>query len=212
MFLNLIISDLDVNKKNIKKKRLYKHLIILLFVMGFSLFLFKYYNVSPPLSITGMAASQIGNLSASVSTFISCTWSNQALQISFGNSLTPGINDINATQNYGGVGNGTLYNVTVDTLSNVNANITIKGTDLTFGINIIGVSNVSWISNTTMSNASNMIASNSIELTSSFNTVNQIASNEPIGSTVWYRFWLDVPTGQIAGTYTGNYTQQCQQA
>lgn len=162
--------------------------------------------------ITGFATSQVGNLSAGVGTFISCTWSNEALAVSFGTSLNPGTNNINATNNYNGTNVHTLYNVTVDTLSNVNVNITMKGNHLISGANTIGVTNVTWHSNTTSPNSTDMIESNSIVLTDAYNTANPIAGNEAIGSTVWFRLWLDVPSGQIAGTYTGNFTQQCQQA
>lgn len=164
------------------------------------------------LRTTGYAASQVGNLSAVVSTYLSCTWSNAALDVSFGSGLSPGANDIAATQNAAGGGGETFYNVTVDTLSNVIANISIKGADLDSGSSLINVQNVSWASNTTAANGANMIAGNSIVLTTSYNTANPVAVNEPIGSSVWYRFWLDVPSTTIAGLYRGNYTMQCTQA
>ena len=37
------------------------------------------------------------------------------------------------------------------------------------------------------------------------NFSNQLAA----GSTVWYRFWLSVPSTQVSGTYAGNYTHTC---
>ena len=162
--------------------------------------------------ITGMATSQVGNLTVGVTTYISCVWSDAALDVSFGTNLDPGTNDISATNNSVGDENNTLYNVTVDVFSNVNGNITIKGANLVSGANTISVGNVTWASNTTDANGTNMVAGNSIALTTSYDTANPIAADEPIGSTVWYRFWLDIPSGTISGNYVGNYTMQCQQA
>jgi hypothetical protein len=162
--------------------------------------------------MTGFATAQVGNLTASVATYISCTWSDEALAVSFGSNLNPGTNDINATNNYAGVGNGTSYNVTVDTLSNVKANVTVKGADLISGVNAIAVGNVTWQSNSTAANGTNMVPTGSIALTTAYDTTNKIASNLAIGSTSHYRYWIDIPSGQVAGSYVGNYTMQCQQA
>lgn len=165
-----------------------------------------------PIGITGRATSQVGNLSAGVATYISCTWSNEALAVSFGTSLNPGTSDYNGTQNYASAGNGSAYNVTVDTLSNVAANITIRGTNLTSGSNTIAAGNVSWQSDTIAANGTNMAPGNSTALTTAFSAAAPVAANEPVGSAVWFRFWLDIPAGQVAGSYAGTYTMQCQEA
>ena len=173
-------------------------------------FIFNYFFTTQRSIIGG--SSQIGNLSAGISTFISCTWSNAALDVSFGTTINPGVNDINATQNYNQIGNGTAYNVTVDVLSNVNVDLLIKGENLVSGVNVIGIGNVSWMSNTSNANGTNMIPGNSVSLNTSYNTINKVASNRPVGSSTWYRFWFDIPQSQVAGAYNGNYSQQCQQA
>lgn len=162
-------------------------------------------------AITGFAASQVGNLSVGVATYIACTWSNPALTVSFGSSLNPGTNDTNASNNYAGLFGATFYNVTVDTLSNVQANITMKGEDFISGANKIAISNVSWTSNSSYDNdnGSNMKIASAVALTNIFNNNTPIAAYEPIGSTAWFRFWIDVPASTVAGTYLGNYTQQC---
>ena len=162
--------------------------------------------------ITGAATSQVGNFTAAVQTYISCTWSDSSLNVSFGSSLNPNTNDINASLNYVvAAANITWYNVTVDTLSNVVGNITVQGADFISGANRLGITNITWASNTTNSSGVNMQASSSTVLTTSYDIANVVALNEPIGSTAWFRFWLDVPSGQLSGTYNGNYTMQCQQ-
>lgn len=166
-----------------------------------------------PYVITGFATSQVGNLSASVATYISCTWSNDALSISFGSNLNPGTYDINATQNFNAsTFNNTFYNVTVDTFSNVAANITVKGENLVSGSNIIGVTNISWASNGTSANGSNMISGNGIVLNTTFNVGNPVGTARAVASTTHFRFWVDIPNGTVAGSYTGNYTMQCSAA
>jgi len=191
-------------------------ILALIFMLGFGLYpLFTRLGQSRSemSGITGMATSQVGNISAGIATFLSCSWSNDALNISFGSNLNPGTNDTNATGNYlDATTTGTAYNVTVDTLSNTQANISMKGENLTSGANKIGLMNVSWASNTTISNSSNMAPTLSTRLNNSFDTANWLAANEAIGSTVHYRFWLDIPNGTVAGSYVGNYTQQCQAA
>jgi hypothetical protein len=183
-------------------------LSIILFVLAVAMLITGFYYFKT----TGYASSHVGNLSASITTYLTCTWSDASLDVSFGSNLNPGTNDINASKNYNETGSVTSYNVSVDVLSNVQANLTIKGENLVAGINSIGVTNVSWASNTSDGNGVNMIPSQSIALTNSLNTANKIAENEPVGSTVWYRFWLDIPVGQLGGNYKGNYTMQCEQA
>ncbi len=166
-----------------------------------------------PTPLTGYATSQVGNFSASVATYLACTWSNSALSVGFGSNLNPGDVDINATGNYNATysGNWTMYNVTIDSISNVVANITIKGENFVAGSSVIGITNISWASNTTSGNGTNLAPGSAIVLNSSFNDQDKVASGEAVGSTVWFRFWFDVPNGTTAGSYTGNYTQQCSQ-
>ncbi len=189
---------------------------ILIFALLIVSLLFLYFTPSMlpslgPGAITGYVASQVGNFTGTVSTTVSCVWSTPALSVSFGTSLTPGNNDTNATQNYlGGVPVGaTYYNVSVDALSNTNANITIRGEDFISGANKIAIANVTWISNVSVANSTDMSPANSRLLTGSFNTTNPVGFNIAQPNTVWFRFFMDVPPGAIAGAYTGNYTMQC---
>jgi len=189
---------------------------ILIFALLILSLLFLYFTPSllpslGPGAITGYITSQVGNFTGTVSTTVACVWSTPALIVSFGTTLTPGNNDTNATQNYvGGVPrNATFYNVSVDALSNTNVNITIRGEDFISGANKIAIPNVTWISNVSLANATDMSPTNSRLLTGSFNTIDPVGFNIAQPNTVWFRFYMDVPSGAIAGAYTGNYTMQC---
>jgi len=205
-----------------KKEILINDTIIAVFILIVTFISFFYYYTEHASSqISGAATSQVGNLSANIQTYISCTWSSPALNVSFGATLNPGDTNVNATRNYNETStnasydNATSYNVTVDTLSNVAGNITVLGADLMASANVFGVTNISWQSNTTANNGSNMNGTantTSYVLQYSYDLVNKVAVAEAVGSTVWYRFWMDVPSAQVAGVYTGNYTMQCTQA
>ena len=187
---------------------------VLILIVVFVSF-FYYYTEHASSQISGAATSQVGNLSANIQTYISCTWSSPALNVSFGATLNPGDTNVNATRNYNETHNATSYNVSVDALSNVQANITLQGADLMSGASVFGVSNISWQSNTTLNNGTDMNGTantTSWVLRYSYDLVNKVAVAEPIGSVVFYRFWMDVPSAQVAGVYTGNYTMQCTQA
>lgn len=186
-------------------------LIILL-----ALILLTAYAYGPAIKneITGLVTSQLGNLSATITTMVSCTWSDQALNVSFGDSLNPGTDNYNGSRNWAEADGWSSYNITVDTLSNKQANITIKGDHMVSGLNKIYIDNVTWMSNTTNGTGPNMLPPGSKILLTDYdkNASNYIAVAEPIGSSVWYRFWLDVPASQVAGNYLGNYTMQCEAA
>jgi len=198
----------------------YISIVLIILVVGLGFSYFKYnYKLNEDLLTGYTVSSQVGNLSATVATYIACTWSNAALNVTFNGTLNPGDTDKNASRNFYEVfaldSNGprhTSYNVTIDTLSNVAGNITIKGLDLISGSNAIGIGNVTWISNSTIGNATNMIPSNSIALATDYDTTNKVGSSVAVGSSVHYRFWIDIPSAQVAGNYIGNYTMQCAQA
>ncbi len=186
-------------------------LIIAVLLFGVVYVLFQ----PPKLEMTGHAVtdSQLGNLTVAVQTSIACTWSDSTLNVSFGSSLDPGTVGGNATGNYNmsppNPTNGTMYNVTVDVLSTSAADITITGEDLVYSGNILKIGNVSYAVNSTNFTSIYMNYSESINITTS--AVDMIV-NEAVGSTAWYRLWIDIPAGVVAGSYIGNYTLQCEQA
>ncbi len=206
--------------KNSKDVYHYVIISVLLFV-SISLFYFYLYGAE----ITGRAttATQVGNLTLGVQTLIACTWPSIVFNVSFGANLDPGTNDINATRNWNhpnssfsgvpvqDIHNGTSYNITVDTLSNVQTNVTIRGLHFLSGANIIGIGNVTWAGNSTRANGTNMVPSQSNILSLTLNATVPVGELIAAGSTAWYRLWIDIPSGQAVGTYSGNYTQQCAQ-
>jgi len=178
---------------------------------------------------TGLVTSNVGNFTANVASTIACTWSNFAVNITFGApgaSLTQGTS-YNASQNYnysngplgnGSAVNGSLYNVTAASTNTVRVNITVKGEDLyeSVGLNVLRITNVTWGSNVTFANgtypgvttADNMTYPG-LPLNYTFDNMHKVASLLTVGSTAWYRFWLNVTNTLPAGLYIGNYTMQC---
>lgn len=147
-----------------------------------------------------------GPFTFNTTTSVVCSLSQS--EIDFG-SFSPGVN-VNATLNFAGPDDGTLYNVT--TTSNVNVNITNKGTNLTSGADYIPVSNVGWQSNATNATGSNMIYSSHVDLTEDYDYANMVASNVSENSAIWLRYWLSTVSDQTPGVYAGNYTLKCEQA
>ena len=199
--------------------------MLIVSLLTLSLMIFLVYRLLPELSITGFAttASQIGNLTVGVQTLVACTWPNAVFNVTFGDNQDPGVSDVNATRNwdynlswYGQPNfvhtmNWTSYNVTVDSTTNVQTNVTMRGRHFLSGANIIGVTNVTWWSNQTRGNGTNFGVSNSINLTDTFNTGYPVGGLLTGGGSAWWRFWLDIPSSQTAGQYVGNFTQQCAQ-
>jgi len=102
-----------------------------------------------------------------------------------------------------------MYNVTVDTTTNIHVNITISGTNLKYGVNTLGIGNVTWASNKSFGNGSNMNYSNGRELFLTTDLVQSVGQSVGPGNSTFFRFWVDIPSGQIAGNYNGSYTMTC---
>jgi len=185
-----------------------KWVLLIIFVLLILVGFFYFGGFKKPDLTTGYATSTVGNLSVGIQTYIACSWSTAALNVSFGSNLDPGIS-INATGNNQSAGAGTKYNMTVSTLTTANVNLTILGDDLDSSGNLIGIGNITYDSNQTSSNGANMIYSNGVAVTKS---AVAMESGLTPGSNVHYRFWIDIPTGTVAGNYVGNYTQTCIEA
>ncbi len=177
-------------------------LFILLGLLGFF--------IGRETKLTGLQVNNVGNLTVNVVSAVAFTMSDAAQNMSFGTSLDPGRAD-NASQNVVGLDNVSFYNITNDATSTTPANISIRGSDFISGANRVGIGNVSWASNTTVGNASNMVYPGTA-ISTNFDTTNRIAAELPIGSTVWYRMWLAIPSTTGAGTFTGNFTIRVEEA
>jgi hypothetical protein len=125
---------------------------------------------------------------------LSITISSWLQQVDFNTGLNPGSQNNSALNNTHGV-----YNVTCQYMGG-NCNVSIKGNDDLFSNgNRLGVTNVSW-------NRINDLNTKR-SLTFDWGVINATLSN--LAQQLIF-FWLDVPSGAIAGTYASNFTIQGQ--
>lgn len=117
--------------------------------------------------------------------------------IQFG-TINPSTTDNNATGNY----NSTLvtqYYVNISTDSNVNVDVCIKdNASLTFGAYTIENGNYTWNETSVYGTYDNPQGTGYV-----IATTYQLSNSTNIapGGVDYFRFWLDVPSGQPAGTY-----------
>lgn len=152
--------------------------------------------------ISGLATQQESESKVQIQTFFSIAKSTGLNVIDFG--TVPDLNnanDLNATGNYQGAGNSTLYYITV-TDSNVGVDFCISGTNLQNQAgDTITVGNYTW-SNSTVANTSNFSQPPpSVFSTSLGTTFVKAEKNVLNGRNTYYRFYLDVPPGTNPGTY-----------
>jgi hypothetical protein len=125
---------------------------------------------------------------------LSISISDELASVSFGTTLNPN------TQNNSAVNNSNNGYSIVCTYTGGNCNISIKGNDNLFsGANVLGITNISWNQNNSLNGKQ--------KLSLAYVSINQSLQN--LATQLLY-FWLDVPTNQVAGTYTGNFTVQGQ--
>lgn len=172
-------------------------LLVLFFFSVLSLFTIKGAN-----KISGLAAEQSTVSRVQVQAFFSIAKSNDLNTIDFGTVANlANANDLNASQNYNGPNNGTLYYLAV-TDSNVGVDFCIRGTSLQNSAgDIIDIGNYSW-SNSTINNFTDFNqpppASQSVVLSTTFEGS---AKNVLNGQNAYYRFYLDIPPNTNPGIY-----------
>jgi len=136
----------------------------------------------------------------SVSKYLSIEFSPSLSDgIQFGNvSLLPAT-DINATHNYDGGSSGSNFYISVSPDSNSAVDFCIKSnTGLTSSaLDVIGLGNETY-SNFRTSNLTNPLLGAQTALTTNY-TLSSTAV--PIGSSEYWRFWLDIPSSQASGDY-----------
>ena len=177
----------------------FKTILIALFVISLGLLFVT--NVS---SITGHATETSTTSQVTIQQYLAIDPSdNLTAGIIFEDIATlPMIND-NATGNYNGTGDSSLYYINVSTDSNTNVTFCTKGSgDLqNVGLDSIGLGNETYVSNVTSSDISTPDVLDEVSLTIGYV---EAASNVGIGETSYWRFWLDVPAGQATGTYNNS--------
>jgi hypothetical protein len=142
------------------------------------------------------AASNLTNFTtiSIIAPTFSITLSNPLADVRFTDSLEPGTNDNAATNN-----SLSTYNITCGSDLGL-CNVSIKGnSDLQSGSNFLGVTNVSW------SHLNSAATEN--KLTTSLAVINSSLANAAVQKLF---FWLDIPSAQTAGDYSGNFTIQGQ--
>jgi len=180
---------------SLNKKRYFNFVFVVVILFCLSLILLQ--NMA---SITGNAIDGNATSNVSVTNFFSVTFSsNLTSGISFGVvNVLPSTN-INATQNYEGLSNGTEYYINISNDSNSNLDFCIQADiNLTsVGEDILGLGNETY-SNSTLTNSTDPVLIKEISLTDSYV---KAGDNVAIGGLNYYRFWLDVPVAQPSGTY-----------
>jgi hypothetical protein len=120
---------------------------------------------------------------------------------------TPNTNDNSALNNSNGPGGGTAYNITIGPASTVSLDIYQKASNMIAGSTAILIENVTNQANTTNNTGSNLVATGSIPLTSSWSIIGGSTNCNNLGSDTncWVRYWLDIPSTQVSGGYTTSY-------
>ncbi|OYT36702.1 hypothetical protein B6U91_00500 [Candidatus Pacearchaeota archaeon ex4484_71] len=157
---------------------------------------------------SGSTGNAILNVTSNVSllNFYSISFSeNLSSGINFGEILNlPAVN-VNATANYISSNNGTGYYIAVSGDGNVNVDFCIKASgDLeSVAGDVLGLGNESY-SNSTYTNET-LPPPIGLSLTTSFVKSGENIPSDGTGVN-YYRFWLDVPSGQPAGAYNNTVT------
>jgi len=150
----------------------------------FALFVFA----QPVVSVDDTQAT---TATVTVNEYISVTLAN--VPIAFGN-LNPGVTDSAATAN--------PTTITVDSITNVNTNISLNGSDFT-GPGTIGVGNLSYSNGSVAATATDMVTA----FSSGPPYSDWVDIPAPGGGSAETRnayFWIDIPSGQTSGGYTSD--------
>ena len=178
---------------------------ILIGILVISLSLLFFANAS---AITGHAVSRNTFSNVSISSYYAVNWSaNLTSGIIFEDIISLPVTDDNATGNWVDVptDNSSGYWAIVDTDGNIPIDFCLhaNGAMTTSGGGVIGLGNETYTSNVTSSNFTSPYIGDQIALqTSSTETSSDIYP----GNYTYWRFWLDVPAAQEAGSYNNTLT------
>ncbi len=170
--------------------------IFLAFVVLASFFLFFFESIN----ITGYATqgSTVSNVTIA-----------KYLAIAFGNNLSEGIRfgtvntlpavNVNASHNYDGANFSTTYNILVSTDSNSRVDFCIKANHglQDPALDVIGLGNETYSAYNMTNLTRPRLSAEKSMTTSYFKAIN----NTAVGSSSYWRFWLDIPAAQPAGNY-----------
>lgn len=142
--------------------------------------------------------------SVTVNEFVDITLTDAgAAGFAFG-SLDPGILNKNETAQSDGA-NSPAATVTREITSNVNVLVRLQGADFTSGGNTLAVTNVSYDDDGAVDQGidSGIYAQTNLTITYPVGAWATLTSGSP-NVNVW--FWLDVPSGQAAGSYSSTFS------
>ena len=183
----------------------------LLFIFGalllFAAIMLLIQNIRiPETKITGYATEESTVSNVTIQKYLSIDLStNLSEGILFG-SINPDSTNANATHNYDGTSSGSSMYVNVSDDSNTAVDFCIKSNDdlKTSGADIIGIANETYADNVTTTDADNPSLSNEVSLNKT--DYIEAGTNISIGNQSYFRFWLDVPSGQASGDYNNTIT------
>lgn len=157
-------------------------------------------SISLGKGITGYATEGSTTSNVTISKYLSISMStNLTSGITFGSvESLPAVN-LNATHNNDSVSSGTSLFVNVSQDSNTNVDFCIKANAAmqSASLDTIGLGNESY-ANATSTNVSIPALAGEVSLTTGYISA---GANVTIGTPVYYRFWLDIPSGTPSGTY-----------
>jgi hypothetical protein len=177
-------------------KGIYNGILIGIIVISLALLFFSNVN-----AITGRATEGSTYSNVTIEKYLAIEMSpNLTAGINFGTIETLGVDDYNATENYNGISNSTLYWITVSVDSNTAVDLCTRANApmTNAGGAEIPLVNQSFASNVTSSDINNPSLTNAIDYTISYQEGH---FNVPIGNSSYWRFWLDAPLGQETGNY-----------
>jgi len=153
------------------------------------------------LELSGFATTATSSVigAANISSYYAVSMSTDLTNDITFSSLIHNTNDNSASSNnYGSSASG--YYLTLDADSNTATKTCIKGANF-YGPERLGLGNLTWNSST--SSSSTVPATPGTAMTTSY--VTSQTSISP-GDKDYYRFWMDVPSGQTAGSYNTTVT------
>ncbi|NCN86778.1 hypothetical protein GW932_03005, partial [archaeon] len=126
---------------NVKRYRLINGILITLIIFSLSLYFLELY------SITGHATEGTTYSNVTISKYFSISFSTELQAgIDFGTVATLPATNVNATQNYAGIGSETLYYVNISTDSNTPVDFCLRGiSDMqSIAADVLGLGNESY--------------------------------------------------------------------
>ncbi len=187
-----------MDKDLFSKRRVLGLVLFVVMIISFVAFLNSEFNLSGNAVVLDVSS----NVSIMKSLAISFSV-DLANGINFGDvNFLPAVN-VNASGNYNGTANSTLYFIEVSSDGNTPVDVCMRsgGNMVSSGGDVLGYDNESYASFVGINNETipSISSERVMNLTSSL-----VEGSVPLGERVFMRFWLDVPAGQASGSYNNS--------